>query len=595
MSDRKEIDPVALGLKQLKRLQLALRVVARLRPSEQHVIYVWAALVGLLGAFAAIAFQLSTSYIQLLLTGQSGSYVEVFHSIEPWQRLTVPVVGALCAGLVLMFGKRFVRARETDYMEAVALGDGKVPVQGSLVRSLSAMFSIGSGASIGREGPLVQLAAVVSSFVATLRGMAPPKRRLLVACGASAGIAAAYHAPLGGAIFVAEIVIGSFAMESLGPLLIASIVSVLTIRSFGMTDSLYHFTGGSGDNLFNYLFYPGLGILCGAAAGAWMRLLKTSRFRFGAIPGPLWLRLTLGGVLTGAIAYWYPEVTGNGASVIRNMLNDQYTLPFIGTIFLLKVAATCAVFGSGAVGGVFTPSLLVGACAGILFASGANLLIPGVHLDIATFAAAGMTALLAAAAQAPFTAIILLFEMTSRYDLVLPLSVSAIAAYACARAIGTHGLYEESLRAGPRSVFDRPLSEITIGDILRPEPPSVPLNAPFREIAKAFLGGAGRELWVVDHQGRLLGEIILPDVEPYLREPELAMAVIAGDLMHEGTPHLTKATTLPLALDTYSRSDAETLAVVDPASGKLLGAVGRGDLYLTLSELTRRERSKLED
>lgn len=584
-----------IGTRHLKRLQLGLRVLSRIRLRERHTIYLWAALVGFLGACAAMGFQFATDQIKWLLTGhKQDGYVAIFAQLEPWQCIAVPLVGGICAGLLLHFGKKLIRTRETDYMEAVALGDGTVPAQASLVRSGSALFSIASGAAIGREGPLVQLAAVASSAVGKLRSFGPPKRRLLVACGAASGLAAAYHAPLGGAIFVAEIVLGSFAMDCLGPLLLSSIVAVLTIKNIGEYDSLYHFEGGSIASMSEYILYPFLGVLCGIISVAWMRLLKASRFRIGALPGPLSLRLGLGGAVVGALAIFCPEVTGNGASVIRGMLHSEYTIAFVGIVLLLKILATCAVFGSGAVGGVFTPSLLVGAASGVLFSHVAGYVWPGAPLSPGSFALAGMTGLLAAAAQAPFTAIVMLFEMTMRYDLMPPLALAALAAYSTSRALQADGLYGESLRSGPRSVFDLPLASVSVKNVLRPNPRTVELSTSFAGIARAYLGGAGRELWVVGRNGKLMGEIFLEDVQPYLKEAVLAQTVIASDLLQEHLPRLNPTMSLTQALDVFSRTTAESLPVVEPETGKLLGSVGRGDVYLTFSEVARRDQTRAE-
>jgi chloride channel protein, CIC family len=577
---------------QLRRLQLSLKLLLRLLPSDRQAIYFWAALVGLLGAATAIGFQACINRIQWFLTGQQGSFVEIFRTLEPWQRVAVPTVGGLCAGLVLMMGARYVRTRATDYMEAVALGDGTVPMQASLLRSGAALFSIASGASIGREGPLVQLAGVAASVLGRFRSMAPPKRRLLVACGASAGMAAAYHAPLGGAFFVAEIVLGSFAMESLGPLLISSAVAALVVKSLGNSEPLFYFTGGAPESLTSYLLYPLLGCICGIAANVWMKLLKESRYRLGALPVPLWVRLGLGGALIGLIAMRWPEITGNGSTVIRGMLADEYLWGFVALLLVLKICATCIVFGSGAVGGVFTPSLMIGASLGVLMAKMASVLIPGVSFPSNALALAGMAALLAAVAQAPVTAIIMLFEMSLRYDMILPLSIAAVSAYAVNKALHSDSLYEESLRLGPRSVFDKPLAEVFVQDILRPSTAHVPLTAPFKDIAKAFLAGAGREIRVINNKGQLLGEILLPDVEPYLREETLAQTVIASDLMHENLPRLLPSMGLPLALEAFSHTQAESLPVVEALNGKLIGSVGRSDLFLTLAELTRREQTR---
>ncbi|HTP38689.1 MAG TPA: chloride channel protein, partial [Steroidobacteraceae bacterium] len=168
----------------------------------------WAALTGFCGALASVVFREGIRLFERLLTGQSGSLVEVAGGLPDWRRIVTPVVGGIAAGLVLHLGARFLgRRRSVDYMEAVVVGDGAIAARPSLVRSLSSLFTIGSGGSIGREGPMVQLAALLGSKLGLFSHVPVPRRRLLVACGAAAGVAAAYNAPIAGALFVAEIVL----------------------------------------------------------------------------------------------------------------------------------------------------------------------------------------------------------------------------------------------------------------------------------------------------------------------------------------------------------------------------------------------------
>ncbi len=575
----------------LRRLRLGLRLLSRLRLSDRNMLFAWAAVVGVIGALCALLVFRTTDLLFLIATGgEQGRHVAVFARLESWQRIAIPSAGGLLGGLILLFAHRYVRAKATDYMEAVALGDGNIPVRASVTRTLCALVCYSSGESVGKEGPLVQLATVCASWLGRLRRMAPARKRMLVACGAAAGLSAAYHTPLAAAIFVAEIVLGSLAMESLGPLLIASIASTLTLTAIEGAAPLYVFHGPVVESSWAYVMFPVLGLVVGGASLLWLHSLRTSRRLFGSLPVPLWAQMGLGGLCVGVLAIWHPEAVGNGAHMIQGLLDEQYPLKLLAVLLLLRVVATCAAFGSGALGGVFTPSLLVGGAVGSLFCLLVSHLWPSANLSPAAFALAGMGGFLAASAQAPMTAILMIFELTRRYDLVLPLALTAVAAYSAARAIRSDSLYAESLSSGPRSVFDLPLAKIRIADIMRPTAFSVRLESPFRDIASAFLRDTTAQLWVVSRDNRLLGRILLSEVEPFLREEDLANTVIAGDIMQEEPVSLPSDIGLPRALEIFTDSSIERLPVVDPATRQLLGSVSRSDLFLLIAELSRREQ-----
>lgn len=585
--DDPAVAPASGGVLQFRRLLWAARVLTRLRVPDQHRLFIWAPIVGIGGALAAQAFKLATNGLQWVLTQRVGGYVETFRELSTTQRILVPTIGGLLAGLVMLLGQRMVRRQATDYMEAVALGDGDIPVRASLVKSASALCSIASGAAIGREGPLVQLAALAAAQIGKLRRLAPARQRLIVACGAAAGLASAYHAPLGGALFVAEIVVGSIAMESFGPLLLASVAATLTTQSFEGVEPIYAYSGFAVQGVWEIAWFAALGLLCGVAAHLWMMALRHGKRLFGQLPGPAWSRLALGGLIIGLLAAWHPEVTGNGGSVIRTLLATDFGADAVAVLLLVKIAATLAAFGSGAVGGVFTPTMFVGAMTGWLFAWLAGWVAPDLGLSTLDFALIGMGSFLAAAARAPVMAIVMLFEMTLSYALMLPLIVGTVIAYVVVRSIGSDSLYGESLRAGPRSIFDRGLSGVTVGDIMRKSANRLTTTASFGAIAREFLRSGASEMWVTDEDRRWRGAILLHDVSPFLKEPLLAETVLAGDIVREDLSKLPPGLHLAEALALFSRSPHERLPVVDDR-GFFLGTVGRADVYLTISELTRR-------
>jgi CIC family chloride channel protein len=582
-------------MRRLRRLLLGLRLWSWLRPSDRQALLWWAFAAGLLGAAGTVAFRYAGLGLQFMLTGHTGDTVPIFAGLDGWHRLCVPAAGGLAAGLVLQLARRLSSRKATDYMEAVVVGDGHVPVRPSLMRSLSALFSISSGESIGREGPLVQLAAVSASLLGRFRRMAPARLRLIVACGAAAGIAAAYNTPLGGALFVAEIVLGSIAMETLGPLLISSVVAVLVNRTLFSDAPIYAVQSVAGPTFGAMPFYILLGLVCGVGAHVWMQLLRHSTRAFEFTRLPLVLRLTLGGVIVGALAVWRPEAAGNGMSVIQDLLhNHEQAVLLLLAVATAKILATAAAFGSGAVGGVFTPTLFVGATAGALLTAAAALIPGAPALDPTGFILAGMGGFLAAAANAPITAILMIFEMSLNHQIVLPLMVTTVVALFTARRLGGESIYRESLQSGGPSLFDHEMRELSVADLMRREFLQIRPAARFSELAAQLLKSRRAQVLVTEEGEILRGLIRLDDVEPFLKDPYVAETVLAIDVIHDNIPALTPATSLPQALDTFSHSGHDTIPVVATGSSppRVVGVLDREDLYLAVSEITRRSRAR---
>jgi CIC family chloride channel protein len=215
-------------------LKLKVWLIDRFRIGERQMMLVWAALIGLLGALASESFRRVSDMVHYLATGSESDIIFSFAKLPAWQRVAVPTVGGLLAGLILWTGNRLlanIRQKTTsDYMEAIVVGSGLISVPVSIVKTSSALFSISTGASIGREGPLVQISSLVASLIGRLRAFPIAQRRHLVACGAAAGIASAYNAPIAGSFFVAEIILGTVVVEALGPLILAAVVATFTAQ-----------------------------------------------------------------------------------------------------------------------------------------------------------------------------------------------------------------------------------------------------------------------------------------------------------------------------------------------------------------------------
>ncbi len=572
----------------LRRLLFLLRwrvwVQEKLQPSEWQVTLLWAAVAGFFGALASMLFTILTERVHDWFGNSRLGVVDSMASLPWWAVLAVPTLGGAAAGAILLFGQRLTRVQSsTDYMEAIVIGNGHIPMRASLVKSLAAVLAIGTGGSIGREGPLVQMAAVAASRLGRWRRFTPPKLRLLVACGAAAGIASAYNAPIAGSFFVAEIILGTIAMESLGPLVVAAVAATLTVHVLTSAHVLYKVPAFGEVSPWEMGPYIVLGFIAGALAPLFLSTLKGAEKFFVSLRLPIVLRLALGGLLVGAIAVQVPQVCGNGYSVVVEILNGKIGWVLVPGLFACKWLATMASFGSGAPGGVFTPSLFMGACAGLLFGTFVHHVWPAGAQNPMTFALVGMGAFLAAASRAPVMAVILLFEMTLSYDIILPLLLSSVIAFHTAKSIAGASLYSEVLQRKAASQPDPALGTGRVADLMRADPPVVSPSAPFAEIARTFLAVRVNNLYVVDEAGKFVGVVALHDIKPYLGEPDLAELVLARDILREDFPRVSPEQPLTDALGGFLGLVAERLPVVD-ADGLLRGSLAKSDLLLALVE-----------
>ncbi|MBU6437083.1 MAG: chloride channel protein, partial [Betaproteobacteria bacterium] len=320
--------------------------------------------------------------------------------------------------------------------------DGSVALNDrtTLVRSASALLSVGTGASIGREGPMVQLSAWLATVLARVSPLPADQRNALLVCGIAAGIGSAYHAPVAGVVFVLELALGFFARHTVAPVLIAASTSSALIYWLFESQPLYVMTPVM-HAPSNLLVPLATGLVCGGVGWGLLAVLDASKRLFAHVP-PLPLRLTLGGVLVGLISAGVPEVWGNGYSVVSHLLQGGSAWQWVALILAAKVAATALSAGSGAIGGVFTPTLFVGATTGYLLGLlGAAQLPPTLVGDPRGMAVIGMAAVLAAVTHAPLMAIVMVLEMTNQFQLTVPVMLACGIAYAVSTKFGTKPLY----------------------------------------------------------------------------------------------------------------------------------------------------------
>lgn len=586
-------EPKRLIFLPLRRLKFWMWFKEKAQPTDLQLTLLWAGIVGFCGAICSIGFRLATGTVHKLLTGSPAPHLsESFSHLPLWMRLIVPGVGGLIAGAILQFGMRWHgQLTTTDYMEAVVLGDGKISTRRSLVKCLSALFSIASGGSIGREGPLVQLSSLAASIAGRLQKWSPPRLRLLVGCGAAAGIASAYNAPIAGAVFVAEIVLGSVAMEIFGPLVFSSVIATLTVRGFLGGNPLYDIPPFQLNGNWEIIPYLLLGLFAGLLAPWFIRLLRASERLAAQIVAPIYLKMCVGGLIVGVIAVFHPEVCGNGYSAVNAILKGEWLWQTLAVILVLKVLATAATFGSGAVGGVFTPTLFVGASLGFLFGDAARYFPGHLLINPSAFALVGMGAFLAAATHAPIMAIIMIFELTLDYQIILPLMLACVVGYYTSVSIEKRSIYSEALKRKGAGDYRQQLAELHVRDLMKPNPLAIQPTARFAEIGEKFIASPVNYIYVTDN-GRFVGAVSLHDIKRYLNSPDLAELVIAEDIVRDHFPTVRPEASLAEAMERFAHHDGERLPVVgNSGENRLLGSISKTDVILALAGSTRNTAS----
>lgn len=410
-------------------------------------VYLWPAAVvtGVLAASAVMLFHAAINLIASTLTGVGGSLVAAAAALAPWHRALVVTVGGLAAGCLLHWGLRWAArgpagATNIDYIDAARQGTVALNDRMTFVRSVSSLISVSTGSPIGREGAMVQMAAWFASLLARFFPFSAEHRDALLICGIAAGIGAAYHAPIAGVVFVLELALGFLASHTVAPVLLAAATSSGLIYWFVEPRPLYEMPA--------VVLAPasiGIAVLVGVVCGiiGWMLLtvLDRSRAAFAALTPSLPARFGLGSLLVGLLSAAVPEVWGNGYSVVTTVLQGGSLWTWVAVIFAAKVVAMILSVGSGAIGGVFTPTLFVGATSGYLMGCITPHLVPSFVADPRVVAVIGMAAMLTAVTHAPLMAIVMVLEMTNQFQLTLPVMVACGLAYAISTHFGARPLY----------------------------------------------------------------------------------------------------------------------------------------------------------
>ncbi|MFC4274149.1 chloride channel protein [Achromobacter aloeverae] len=550
-----------------------------------------AAAMGALGALAAQAFRSGLDNATTWLFGREGDISQVFAALPWYVRIACPAVGAAIAALILAQALRREHAQGTvsEYLETIDGKTDRIPVVPSLLRCVSSFFSIVSGGSIGKEGAMVQLSATAASWLCypfrALGGAADGMSvlrgedfRLAVALAATGGLAAVYHTPLAAAIFIAEIAYGGLELRRVGFLFTAAAAATWVVSAMGHYTPLYALPPFAFD-----VTGPGMlaimlvGVAAGASGAIFLWVLRLARTGFTRLHGSLVVRMTVGGLLVGLITLVAPDVTGNGFAPIVKLLDGQALSTPLLVLLALKILATAATVGAGAIGGLFTPSLMIGALAGSACAPLAAQWL-GVPDSAVLLGVAGMAAGLAATTQAPLMSTLMVFEMTQESSFVFPLMLATVVAYATSMALGDSGTYSVIARHRARSDRRSRLADATAGAVMRPVARTVARHTPLRVAMEVGLAGKNRFVFVVDDARHYEGAVWLQDVVARVNAGEADAAIDTSAYVPD-LPVVYAHQRLFDVWQTVVESPAERTPVLsDPESRRLVGVLNKSEL-----------------
>ncbi|MEU7488092.1 chloride channel protein [Streptomyces sp. NPDC042319] len=499
--------------------------------------------------------------------------------LGPYFVLLAPVLGGLLYGpLVNRFAKEARGHGVPEVMLAVARRGGRISPQVAVVKTLASALCIGSGGSVGREGPIVQIGSALGSTLGRVVKVTEGRMRLLVACGAAAGIAATFNAPLAGVFFAMELILGTFSAEAFGATVLASVTaSVIGRAAFGDTAFLtlpaFHV-----DHLAQYGLFALLGVVAGAVGVVFTRVLYWIEDACDwAWRGPEWVRPAAGGLLLGVVLLLLPEMYGVGYPVLEKATDGGYAAGFLILLIVGKMVATSLTIGIGGSGGVFAPSLFIGAMLGAAYGAGAQHLTPDTAGAVGAYALVGMGAVFAGAARAPITAVVILFELTGEYSIILPLMLAIVLATLTSRLLSHDTIY--TLKLSRRGIdLTGPASSATLGTqqvktVMEELPEPLAASEPLTVAAdRLSLSGHG-VLPVLDAEGAYLGTVTARAIAEALTEPQSQDDTpprTAGDLTERPAP-ITADMPLASALQTLVTAPGTGLPVLAPDKHRLIG------------------------
>jgi CIC family chloride channel protein len=497
-----------------------------------------------------------------------------------WTIALIPVLGGLIVGLIQYYFIGIERYHGVaGIIESVALSGGRLRYWRIPAKTIASAVSIGAGASVGPEDPSVQIGSNLGSMFGSLMKMSEERVRTLVAAGAAAGVASAFNAPIAGVFFAVEIILGEIGTSALGIVVLSSVIASVFTQAVAGVQPAFSVPPYAFNSPWELLLYFVLGMIAGPLSALYVKFLYQAQDYFHGLKIPRWGKPAIAGLLVGIAGIFLPEIFGEGYHAIGDVLNGQNeTIWLLFALMIAKLVMTPISIGGGFAGGVFAPALFIGAMLGGGFGLVAQNLFPGLNIVPAAFAMVGMAAVLAGAVHAPLTAILLLFEMTHDYRIILPLMFAVVISLLISKYIESDSVYMLGLaRKGIRIERGRDvevLERITVDEVMTESPPFVREDMPIKETMAYMNKNNVQGLPVLNRKGELFGLVTMRDIRDTEHDENDRIGEISSRDLLVAYPD----DTIGAALRRMAVQDIGRMPVVSRENQKLLvGLLRRAD------------------
>lgn len=564
-------------------------------------------LVGIVVGLASVALKsVIEEFLIHFFHGKGEVILGSIPTIPFYLLLLIPASGGLLVGIIkYVLMKSGAKGGVEQVMYAIAVKDGNLSFKEVVEKFITSAITLGTGGSAGKEGPVVHIGGGIGSVFARLLQLPEEYVKALVAAGAASGIAAAFNAPIAGTFFALEILLGDLSLNIFSMIMVASIAATSVSRFFLGLHPAFSPPVYQVHSPVEFIFYVFLGILAGFLTVVFIRSLVYSRDIFVRLKMPAYLKPALGGLLVGSLALVIPNILGIGYGTIDSLLKfeehlqsiyvfgfspQEYPLlfPWLMSLGLLgiifgKVIATSLTLGSGGSGGTIVPSLFLGASLGALVGHLVNTLFPAAGISVGTYSLIGMGSVIAGITQAPIMAILLFFETTRSYHIILPVAIVSILASQITKFFLNGSLYTLELRHLGIDLYEgmekTVMSTIRVGDIMRTNLLTVPFNMPLRQIMELFLHTRFTTAIVIDKDGSILGRLHMDDLKRLVETPSLYNVLIASEIMETDVDVLAVNDSLSKTVELLSRRHSSLIPVVERRGEKVpVGFITRKDI-----------------
>jgi CIC family chloride channel protein len=556
--------------------------------SESVLIILTALIVGIGAGLGAVIFRWLIGVVQNLAYNPNNT---LFESIAPYHLLILPAVGGLIVGpIIYNFAREAKGHGVPEVMEAVALRGGKIRPRVAVIKSITSAICIGTGGSAGSEGPIAQIGSAIGSTIGQWLKLSDDQVKNLVACGAGGGIAAIFNAPIAGALFAIEVVLGRLNTVNFGAVVISAVTADVIAHLFEGNVAAFtvpQYTLVSAGELGLYAL---MGVFLAVVSVGYNRLLYFVEDLFDGLKFiPEYIKPGIGGVLLGILGILsikvdgFPRIFGVGYSTITDVLSGNIALQFLLLLFVLKLLATVITLGSGNSGGVFAPSLFMGAMLGGAFGMVANHFFPDMTAPSGAYALVGMAAFFSGSARAPMTAILILFEMTGDYHIILPLMLTTVISTLVSRIIDKESIY--TLKLSRRGVHLEAgqdidvMQGVSVGEIMTTTIEAVNPEMSLQELGDLFLTSHSHGYVVMDENKQLLGMISITDYDQILLHGRIEGMTVNDIATKQGLLVAYPDEPMWKALKRIGSRNISRLPVVEsPGSRTLVGVIYQRDI-----------------